>query len=44
LIVGDDEAGEESVNVRRRGDKKQEAMKIGEFAEWALGEVAAKAV
>ena len=44
LIVGDDEAGEESVNVRRRGDKKQEAMKTGEFAERALGEVAAKAV
>ena len=44
LIVGDDEAGEESVNVRRRGDKKQEAMKTGTFAERALGEVAAKAV
>ncbi|MBA2346327.1 MAG: threonine--tRNA ligase [Rubrobacter sp.] len=44
LIVGDDEAGEESVNVRRRGDKKQEAMKTGEFAERALGEVAVKAV
>ena len=44
LIVGDDEAGDGSVNVRRRGDKRQEAMKTGEFADRALLEVEAKIV
>jgi len=44
LIVGDDEAGESAVNVRRRGDKRQEAMKTAEFAERARAEVRAKVV
>ncbi len=40
LIVGDREAEEGSVNVRRRGEgKKQEAMEIGEFAQRVSGEV-----
>ena len=42
LIVGDDEADASAVNVRRRGDKKQEAMKTGEFAQRARSEVEAK--
>jgi len=44
LIVGDDEAGEGAVNVRRRGDKRQEAMKTAEFAQRARAEVRAKAI
>ncbi len=36
LIVGDVEAGEGTVNVRRRGDKKQEAMAVEAFAERVL--------
>jgi threonyl-tRNA synthetase len=40
LIVGDREAEEGSVNVRRRGEgKKQEAMKVEEFAQRISAEV-----
>ncbi|MGH3144859.1 MAG: His/Gly/Thr/Pro-type tRNA ligase C-terminal domain-containing protein, partial [Rubrobacter sp.] len=39
LIVGDTEAEEGSVNVRRRGEKQQEASSVGDFAESVLGEV-----
>jgi threonyl-tRNA synthetase len=42
LIVGDTEASEDAVNVRRRGDKKQEAMAVEAFADRVLGEVAAR--
>jgi threonyl-tRNA synthetase len=42
LIVGDAEAGEDTVNVRRRGEKKQEALSIEEFAERVLREAAAR--
>jgi threonyl-tRNA synthetase len=42
LIVGDAEAGEGTVNVRRRGDKKQYAMAIEAFAYKVLREVAAR--
>jgi threonyl-tRNA synthetase len=42
LIVGDAEAGEDTVNVRRRGEKKQEALSIEAFAERVLQEVAAR--
>ncbi|HEY6689946.1 MAG TPA: His/Gly/Thr/Pro-type tRNA ligase C-terminal domain-containing protein, partial [Rubrobacter sp.] len=39
LIVGDREAEEGSVNVRRRGEKQQEEMDLGDFAEAVSGEV-----
>ena len=39
LIVGDREAEENTVNVRRRGEKHQEEMELGEFAESMLEEV-----
>jgi threonyl-tRNA synthetase len=42
LIVGDAEAAESTVNVRRRGDKRQEALPVEEFAERVLHEVAAR--
>jgi threonyl-tRNA synthetase len=42
LIVGDAEAGEDAVNVRRRGEKKQEAVGVEAFAERVLGEVLAR--
>ena len=42
LIVGDAEAAESTVNVRRRGDKRQEALPVEEFAELVLREVAAR--
>ena len=42
LIVGDDEEGEGAVNVRKRGEKEQEALAIEEFAERARAEVAAR--
>ena len=42
LIVGGVEADSDTVNVRRRGDQAQEAMKTGEFADRALAEVAAR--
>jgi threonyl-tRNA synthetase len=39
LIVGDREAEEGSVNVRRRGEKQQEEMALDGFAESILAEV-----
>src|SRR5918997_1403300 len=42
LIVGDAEAGEGTVNVRKRGDKRQEALEVGTFAERVLREAAAR--
>ncbi|MGH3089778.1 MAG: threonine--tRNA ligase [Rubrobacteraceae bacterium] len=43
LIVGDREAEEGSVNVRKRGEgKKQEAMKVEDFAARVADEVEAK--
>jgi threonyl-tRNA synthetase len=42
LIVGDTEAGEDAVNVRRRGDRKQEALAVEAFADRVLREVAAR--
>jgi threonyl-tRNA synthetase len=42
LIVGDAEAGEGTVNVRRRGDNKQGAMAIEAFADKVIREVAAR--
>jgi threonyl-tRNA synthetase len=41
LIVGDAEAEGHTVNVRRRGDKKQEAMAVEAFAEQVLRQSAA---
>jgi threonyl-tRNA synthetase len=41
LIVGDAEEGEGTVNVRKRGEKEQEALAINEFAECMRAEVAA---
>ena len=41
LIVGDAEEGEGTVNVRKRGEKEQEALTIKEFAECMRVEVAA---
>jgi threonyl-tRNA synthetase len=42
LIVGDAEAREGTVNVRRRSDKKQEATEIEAFVNRVLREVAAR--
>ncbi len=42
LIVGDAEAGEGTVNVRRRGEKKQEATALEAFADRVLREAAAR--
>jgi threonyl-tRNA synthetase len=42
LIVGDAEAGEGTVNIRKRGEKAQEAVKLEEFAERLRAEVAAR--
>ncbi len=42
LIVGDAEAGEGTVNVRKRGDKRQEELEVGTFAERVLREAAAR--
>ncbi|HWS80515.1 MAG TPA: threonine--tRNA ligase [Rubrobacter sp.] len=39
LIVGDREAEQGSVNVRKRGEKQQEEMALDGFAEAVLGEV-----
>ena len=39
LIVGDREAEEGTVNVRRRGEKQQEEMALEDFAETISGEV-----
>jgi len=43
LIVGDEEAGAGTVNVRRRGDKRQEAVGLGEFSARLAEEVATRA-
>ena len=43
LIVGDREAENGSVNVRRRGEKRQEEMALGDFAEAVVGEVRSRA-
>jgi threonyl-tRNA synthetase len=40
LIVGDAEAGEGTVNVRKRGEKAQEAIELEEFAGHMRAEVA----
>ncbi|HZC83829.1 MAG TPA: His/Gly/Thr/Pro-type tRNA ligase C-terminal domain-containing protein, partial [Rubrobacter sp.] len=42
LIVGDLENAAETVNVRRRGEKAQESLEVGEFARRVLEEVAAR--
>jgi threonyl-tRNA synthetase len=42
LVVGDEEAGEGAVNVRRRGEKEQEAVAVEAFADRVLEEVAAR--
>ncbi len=42
LIVGDREVQDGTVNVRRRGDKGQEALKVGDFARSAVKEVASR--
>ena len=42
LIVGDREAEHDSVNVRRRGEKQQEEMALGDFAEAISGEVSSR--
>src|SRR5215212_9783655 len=42
LIVGDREAEQGTVNVRRRGDKRQEALSVEAFAERVLREVATR--
>jgi threonyl-tRNA synthetase len=43
LIVGDREAEQGSVNVRRRGEKQQVEMALEGFAETVLGEVRSRA-
>jgi threonyl-tRNA synthetase len=43
LIVGDREAEQGSVNVRRRGDKQQEEMALADFAQAISGEVSSRA-
>jgi threonyl-tRNA synthetase len=42
LIVGDTEAGDGTVNVRRRGEKRQEAEAVEAFADRVLREAAAR--
>lgn len=42
LIVGDKEAGEGTVNVRRRGQKTQEELALDAFGERVEGEVGAR--
>jgi threonyl-tRNA synthetase len=42
LVVGDVEAAEGAVNVRKRGEKAQEAVKLEEFAGRMRAEVAAR--
>jgi threonyl-tRNA synthetase len=42
LIVGDREAEQGSINVRRRGEKQQEEMALGYFAEAISGEVSSR--
>ena len=40
LIVGDTEAGEGTVNVRKRGEKNQEAVEVGTFIRQTREEIA----
>jgi len=42
LIVGDAEEVEGTVNIRKRGEKAQEAVEIEEFARRVRAEVAAR--
>jgi threonyl-tRNA synthetase len=42
LIVGDDEIGDGTVNVRKRGEKRQEALTVEEFLGRATGEIASR--
>src|SRR5215218_2731787 len=42
LVVGDDEAQEGTVNIRKRGEKAQEAVKLEEFGERIRAEVAVR--
>jgi threonyl-tRNA synthetase len=42
LIVGDREVERGSVNVRRRGEKQQEEMELGDFTEAISGEVSSR--
>jgi threonyl-tRNA synthetase len=42
LIVGDREAEEGSVNVRRRGEKQQEELNLSDFAEAVTREVSSR--
>src|SRR5215203_3314845 len=42
LIVGDREAGEGTVNVRKRGEKSQEGLDVEEFSQRISAEVAAR--
>jgi threonyl-tRNA synthetase len=42
LVVGDREAGERTVNVRRRGEKGGEELALAAFGELVEGEVAAR--
>ena len=42
LVVGDREAGDGTVNVRKRGERSQEGLDVEEFAERIRAEVAAR--
>ena len=42
LIVGDTEAGEGTVNVRKRGEKNQEAVEVGAFVRQTREEIAGR--
>jgi len=42
LVVGDREAGEGTVNVRKRGEKSQEGLDVEEFSQRISAEVAAR--
>jgi threonyl-tRNA synthetase len=42
LIVGDNEAGAETVNVRRRGEKQQEELSVEDFVGSVLEQVSSR--
>jgi threonyl-tRNA synthetase len=42
LIVGDNEAGAETVNVRRRGEKQQEELSVEDFVGAVLEQVSSR--
>jgi threonyl-tRNA synthetase len=42
LIVGDNEAGAETVNVRRRGEKQQEELPVEDFVGSVLEQVSSR--